>query len=252
MIVFDPASIPGNLYGYNLTWSGRLETTGEYYHYVSWEGTGSVYFSMTTNDFLKNIYDDSLVVFNSTTQLYLASGAGTVYGVAITTPVPSNPVIYYGFNTGGSFSKLCVGILHSSEVSGFSPSNTFFNSGKSVCLQQPNGVELGCQYCAPCSEGCSACSGGLESECYGCQSGYFRQPDSQACATTCPDPYNPDPATKSCKLCHDYCAECFGTTVDECTSCNTGYYLQPSSTTCAESCPPGSSTDSSTNTCTSN
>lgn len=93
MISFDPAGTTTDLYGYNVTWSSYLETTGEYYHYVSWEGIGSLYLSMTSVDFLQNNYNDSLVSFNSTTQLYLVEGIGTVYGVDTTSDVPISVLV---------------------------------------------------------------------------------------------------------------------------------------------------------------
>ena len=41
------------------------------------------------------------------------------------------------------------------------------------------------------------------------------------------------------KGCHPSCIACTGSLNRQCTSCASGYYLQPSSTTCLSSCPSG-------------
>lgn len=70
--------------------------------------------------------------------------------------------------------------------------------------------------------------------------------------TACPtNYYYPDSATRACLPCHSYCKTCTGSAVTQCPSCDTGYYLLPSSTTCVveASCPIGTYPDSSTNIC---
>ena len=56
-----------------------------------------------------------------------------------------------------------------------------------------------------------------------------------------------------CEACDSACATCTGGSSSQCTSCNSGFFLQPSSTTCLDTCPTSYYyADSSTNTCKSN
>ena len=52
-----------------------------------------------------------------------------------------------------------------------------------------------------------------------------------------------------CKACHSVCAVCTGGTSNDCSSCNSGYFLQPSSTTCASTCPSNYYGNPTTKTC---
>ena len=249
-MVFLHKTYPSNTN--DAAWYTYLNTSDTYYHFITWKGMGGLYTPDLNHSMWNNQYDNSRVQFDSgRTRIYFTGGEGTVYGFPIT---QVNVTSYRINNNYGELVDFCFGLLHSSLVSNFDTSATLFSSGISFCFNQSNGLEFGCQTCAPCHDYCEKCEGGLVTQCTACKSGYFKQPNSKTCASTCPDPYIPDPTTKSCKLCHNYCAECFGATVDDCTSCNSGYYLQPSpnQNTCADSCPANSIPDSSTKTCLSN
>lgn len=108
-------------------------------------------------------------------------------------------------------------------------------------------------YCAPCDVSCVDCTGRTNTQCVGCQSGYFRQPapSTSSCLTTCPTKYYQDTILNTCQPCHLACNTCTGPTYTECLSCDTGYYLL-GATTCVlpADCPTGTYPDSSTFTCT--
>ena len=82
-----------------------------------------------------------------------------------------------------------------------------------------------------------------------CDTGYYLQPDSIDCLTTCPVGYYPDDSTFSCKPCHSYCSQCTGSSNTQCSACKISYFLQPSSTTCLDSCPTGYFPDTTNNAC---
>lgn len=104
--------------------------------------------------------------------------------------------------------------------------------------------------CFACYYVCSTCSGGTNLDCTSCSSGYYLQPTSNQCLTSCPAGYYKDTTLRRCGNCHPSCATCSGSESTQCSSCSTGFFLQPSSTTCSTSCPAvGYWSDSSKNTC---
>ena len=105
--------------------------------------------------------------------------------------------------------------------------------------------------CAGCHTACSVCTGSSNTQCSACKSGYFLQPapDDTTCLSTCPVGYWKDNTDHICALCDTSCAECLGGTNNQCSSCNDGYFLQPSSTTCLSNCPSGKWKDTANNIC---
>ncbi len=128
--------------------------------------------------------------------------------------------------------------------------------------------------CLPCQAGCAECDVS-PTNCSSCKNTdatnyFFLQPGANTCSSTCPSEYfkqtdfkcekcalgygdwNPIPATpiSPCsELCNDACATCFGSAVTQCYSCKGTNYLQPGSTTCTNSCPPGYNPSTSGNLC---
>lgn len=120
-----------------------------------------------------------------------------------------------------------------------------------------NTLQLGCEVCLSCHENCATCTGPSNTQCPTCKSGFYRQPSSKTCLSTCPLTYTANDTTRTCTkvVCHTFCSTCTGTLETECTACKTEYYLQPSpnSNTCADSCPATNYyANSSTNKCESN
>ena len=109
--------------------------------------------------------------------------------------------------------------------------------------------DAGSKQCQPCHAYCSICTSASNTDCTVCNSGFFLQPSSTTCSDSCPTGYGKNCATKTCVLCDTSCLACTGSTSDECSVCNTGYFLQPDSTTCLSSCPDGSWPNSVSNTC---
>ena len=91
--------------------------------------------------------------------------------------------------------------------------------------------------CYPCSTGCAVCTGGTNSVCSQCKRGYYFQPGSTQCSISCPSEYFADNSTQSCRKCNVACASCTGSSYSACITCNPGYYMQPNSTACKDSCP---------------
>ena len=91
--------------------------------------------------------------------------------------------------------------------------------------------------CEACDSACLVCTGSLNTQCSACKSGYFLQPSSTICLNSCPDEYWKDNANHVCSSCHTSCLQCTGSLNTQCTACKSGYFLQPSSTICLNSCP---------------
>ena len=105
--------------------------------------------------------------------------------------------------------------------------------------------------CANCNIWCSQCTGSLNTQCSACSEGYFLQPSSTTCLNTCPTEYWQDTATRKCMPCDNACSDCLDGTHTQCSSCKLGYFLQPSSTICLNSCPDGSWEDTTNHICSS-
>lgn len=79
--------------------------------------------------------------------------------------------------------------------------------------------------CLKCHPYCSICSGPSESECTGCVSPYFYQPDSTLCRISCPiQKYYT--SGSSCLNCHPFCLTCSGPQQISCLSCDQDRYLK--------------------------
>ena len=91
--------------------------------------------------------------------------------------------------------------------------------------------------CAACHSACTECSGPNFNQCSACSTGYFLQPASTICLNFCPNGYGEDTVNRVCVSCDTSCSQCTGPTNTQCSACSPGYFLQPSSTTCLDSCP---------------
>ena len=101
-----------------------------------------------------------------------------------------------------------------------------------------------------CDYTCSVCTGSASTyKCLSCLPGYFLQPD-YTCDTSCPFGYSQDTVNRVCTLiCDLSCAVCTGSSSNECSSCNNGFFLQPNGMSCDGACPSGYSKDSINNRC---
>ena len=126
--------------------------------------------------------------------------------------------------------------------------NTEYQISLSIC---PSGYykNPSTKGCDPCDVSCSDCTGRNNTECTGYTSGYFLQPESTTCLSTCSIGYCADTLSNTCAPCDACCSNCTGGTNTQCTSCNPGYLLQPSSTTCGTACPSGYYADCKTHVC---
>ena len=106
--------------------------------------------------------------------------------------------------------------------------------------------------CDACNGACATCTGPTDTECSTCNIGFYLQPSSTTCLTTCPsEGFWPNSSTNTCDACHSYCQICTGSDSNQCSSCNDGYFLQPApnTNTCASTCPDGYLSNSATNLC---
>ena len=119
--------------------------------------------------------------------------------------------------------------------------------------------------CLPCWQGngptyysCATCSGGLETDCNSCNSGYFLYPNTGGhCLKSCPSGFWSDSLTRKCMPCYSSlagpyysCTTCWEGANDNCNSCNSGTFLHPNTGgQCLELCPDGFWGDSATNKC---
>ena len=126
--------------------------------------------------------------------------------------------------------------------------------------------------CLPCQAGCVTCDYSA-TNCSSCLNTdathyFFLQPTTSTCSATCPTQYfkqsnfkcekcasgygdwDPITPTAACaSTCDPKCDSCFGPDDTDCLSCTGSNYLQPSSTTCASTCPAGYSTSATGNLC---
>lgn len=90
--------------------------------------------------------------------------------------------------------------------------------------------------CAQCNPACTQCTGPEATSCQTCSPGFFKQPSSTECITSCSQGYYKDNNTNSCSPCSEPCLTCTGASNASCLSCLPEYFLQGSSTTCLERC----------------
>ena len=93
--------------------------------------------------------------------------------------------------------------------------------------------------CSPCASTCNYCVGPTSSDCASCGQGDYLHPFSGKCVTSCPLGYYPNNATRRCSPCDKSCTACIGPSNQDCSSCNSRYFLQLDSRSCLESCSSG-------------
>ena len=121
-----------------------------------------------------------------------------------------------------------------------------------ICNESPYttvGIELSCDVCARCANGCMVCSS--DTVCSECYSGYYLldstcYPCTSPCSTCSPDAttctacvYGYYLSGSDCLPCTDPCAHCFDGSDTSCHACVSGYYLQPApnNSICLTTCP---------------
>ena len=96
--------------------------------------------------------------------------------------------------------------------------------------------------CMPCNVACAVCTGSASTQCSACKTGFFLQPSGTECLNSCPSPgYWQDTTNHICADCHTACSVCTGSSDTQCSTCKSGYFLQPApdDTTCSSTCPVG-------------
>ena len=91
---------------------------------------------------------------------------------------------------------ICMGIMQGSNTVTPDPAKLGHSTADNTaffCAGIANsfgGFNLGCtsssSYCVQCNSACSSCTDGTATACESCASGYFLQPSSTTCLTTCP------------------------------------------------------------------
>ena len=103
--------------------------------------------------------------------------------------------------------------------------------------------------CIECDAACSDCTGAANTQCSACNTGYFLQLSSTICLSFCLDGSWPNSTSNTCEKCDISCSICSSSDNTRCSSCKSGYFLQPSSTICLSTCPDHYYPNTSLNTC---
>lgn len=75
-----------------------------------------------------------------------------------------------------------------------------------------------------CALNCDTCSSGSVSDCALCLSGFFFNPLTAACDSSCPDGYFADPVSRACVPCDSACLTCTGPGPSSCSSCSPHFF----------------------------
>ena len=105
-----------------------------------------------------------------------------------------------------------------------------------------------CQDCSLAPNYCKTCRFSATLLCTACSTGRFLYAADGSCVQNCAahdlalaglgNLYG-DAATNTCAACDPACTNCFGGLITQCTSCAAGYFLDPTTTTCGQTCPAG-------------
>ncbi|XP_041465657.1 proprotein convertase subtilisin/kexin type 5-like isoform X2 [Lytechinus variegatus] len=129
-------------------------------------------------------------------------------------------------------------LIHTCELCDDS-CKTCTGSGIDECIDCEDGLEKqGARCLEPSSftcdvENCDECLNG-NNVCQLCITGFYL--DGGTCEGGCPDGKVPISNTRQCELCHPTCRTC-AVSPDQCTSCNTGYFLDDLDSLCLTQCP---------------
>ena len=225
---------------------------------MKYQGSFELSIEASGEYWFKSHYNPSHVTYIPAGILF-NGGEGSIYGIPLSSiPLRRFHITFsYGANTGAG-DHVCVGITESTD---FDIGKTSGMGQKMYCVY---GAPIAayhnldpptCPECGACNNWCTSCTSNSNEDCSSCSNDYFLQPSSTTCYFFCPTGYYGNTNTNVCTLCHAYCSACTGASNTECSSCKSGYYLQPSpsSTTCLSTCPETLYyPDSSTNTCASN
>ena len=200
------------------------------------------------NSFLQMKYNN--VDFSISTRVS-SGGTTRVIGEKITsTSVTSYQITFTGFGN-----AICFGLIEIPDINSVTLDGGDYQTHWGPCADHfggsmwPTGsIDYVCP-CVACHAQCSKCSGPTENECEACSLGFYLQPNFPTCINSCPTGYWKDDDSNKCKICHNSCSVCTGPNNNQCSSCNSGAFLRPSSTTCASGCIPGYWGDTSSNTC---
>ena len=77
--------------------------------------------------------------------------------------------------------------------------------------------------CYDCAADCHTCGGTAVADCTYCMSGYFLQPTTKACLTTCVSPLFANAVTRTCDPCDSSCTTCV-TSATNCNACASQHF----------------------------
>ncbi len=133
-----------------------------------------------------------------------------------------NPRIEIGF--------VCVGY--------WNPSMDNCLSCMNICYSCADGSSLCNQFCYEIYPNCSQCD---YNSCSQCLSGFYFQPGTTTCSSTCPTYYKPSdsPIPGVCMSCDVAYSGCLTCNLNGCLTCNSniGVYFQPDTPACLSTCP---------------
>ncbi|XP_073509491.1 proprotein convertase subtilisin/kexin type 6 isoform X1 [Phyllobates terribilis] len=81
--------------------------------------------------------------------------------------------------------------------------------------------------CRRCHRGCDSCFGRGQNQCNSCKRGFYLQPETNTCTTSCPAGAYAEESLRRCLKCHQNCKKCLGYP-DKCVVCRDGYSLSGS------------------------
>ncbi|KAL4464370.1 hypothetical protein ABPG73_017849 [Tetrahymena malaccensis] len=129
---------------------------------------------------------------------------------------------------------------------------TFLQLPQNQCL---NNCQIGyygditTKTCLKCNSSCKSCNGGQKNNCTSCQAPLFLQISTGECVDACNNNQYGDALTSICTSCHSSCKSCFGGSISECLSCNSGFFYQQSTKQCLNYCNSNQYKDTINNTC---
>ena len=81
-----------------------------------------------------------------------------------------------------------------------------------------------------CASNCETCTGSATTDCTLCYTGFYAQPTTLACSSSCPNGYYADSTTRTCIQCDAACATCNDAGHTNCLTCSAQYYSSAANT----------------------
>lgn len=213
---------------------GTLTSVSSTYCTVQFGGPGAVRFGVNL-DFITFKMGYGITLDDTTGRL---SNNYTGYSTLIGKTLANGNMLRFrvGFDEGEGW--ICAGFIESDDINNVLLNSVISNQTRSVCsMSTLLKFDIEGKSCKGCSVECKVCLDKTNTQCSICNSGYYLQPSSTICRSTCPLGYWADEKTGICRKCDSRCSQCSGPTSSECSACSVGFYFFPNTTSCITTCP---------------